>query len=332
MANVSITTASQALNRKGRVSADTRDRVIRAAKELGYVPNVQARALKTGQSLTLLVVLPGDVHNGLGLHSAYICDILTGAADQAIGQGYLLSIAGHASLSQNALLNQMRIGGALFIDPVEQDLLAKRFLLSGIPAVTIGRLSEQTDVGAVENDYDQAMETIFAHLQANGFQKPALLTTRAQVSYATDSIHAYERLSRLSGLDRPIVQYVKGYPSIDSGLQASRKLLRSKVRPDVVIATTEPLALGALQAFSEAGLQSPADIGLVSMSDSIRLASATTSVTALDLRPKLVGRTAVQVLIESIANPETARRQKVVATELFVRASTSAAGCAHTRQ
>lgn len=323
MANVSITTASQALNSKGRVNAETRERVIRAAKELGYVPNSQARALKTGQSTTLLVVLPGDEYNGLGLHSAYISDILTGAADEAIRQGYLLSIAGHATLSQTALLSQLRIGGALFIDPVETDMPAKRFLHSGIPAVTIGRLAEHGEVGAVENDSDQAMETIFAHLATNGYRTPALLTTRAKVSYATDSISAYSRLARESGLRRPIIQYVTGYPSIDSGFEACRKLFHSKSRPDAIIATTEPLALGALQALSEAGLQAPMDMGLVSMSDSIRLASAATSVTALDLKPKLVGRTAVQVLIERISHPETTKQQKVVATELFVRASTN---------
>lgn len=325
LAAVSVTTASQALNGKGRVNAETRERVLRAAKQLGYAPNPQARALKTGKSMTLLAVLPGSELNSASLHSAYISDILSGAADQAIGAGYLLSIAGHAALSRSRLLNALLIDGVLFIDPRQNDPLISKFLADRTPVVTIGRPSDQPTVPIVENNYGEGMQRIFEHLRENGYRRPALLTTRTKVSYAIDSIEAFKRLSLEIGADRPLIRYSKGYPSIDSGAEATRSLLASELRPDVVIATTEPLALGAFQAFSERGLQMPDDIGLVSMTDSIRLASAQTAVTALDLRPTSVGRAAIQVLLQGIARAASMPRHTEVPTELFIRASTAKA-------
>src|SRR5690349_1709004 len=92
-AQVSVTTVSHALTGHGRVGADTRARILAVAEELGYVANPHAKALKSGRTMTVIAELPATAEAG-GLDSAFLRDVLIGAAEQAMETGYLLAIAG----------------------------------------------------------------------------------------------------------------------------------------------------------------------------------------------------------------------------------------------
>src|SRR3954453_2463514 len=98
-AGVSVTTVSQALNGQGRVNPDTREKVIRVAGELNYVASPIARALKFGQTMTLVAEMPGTAEE-VGLDSAFLQDVLLGAAATAIEAGYILAIIGRSSARQ----------------------------------------------------------------------------------------------------------------------------------------------------------------------------------------------------------------------------------------
>lgn len=313
-AGVSATTVSHALNGKGRLRAETQDRVRRAARELGYVANPQARGLKTGRSMTILADLPGAAGVS-SLRSAFVADLLLATARTAMEAGYMLTVAARGTAAHPVL----RCDGVLVVDPAGDDPP----LPFEVPCVTVGRVEDGAPPGpSVDNDYGAGMTELLRHVRAAGYERPALLTTRTPFSYSVAATRAYRRWSRAAGF-AAVTATVDGFPDAESGERATARLLARSPRPDALIATTELLALGALRAIHAAGLRVPDDIALASMDDSGRLREAPVPVTALDLRSDELGRRALELLLEMIATGDTARRDAIVVpTALVARAST----------
>lgn len=317
---MSVTTVSHALSGKGRVRPATRERILKIVQDLGYVANPQARALKTGSTMTLLAELPGS-RDTTSLHGAFVSDVLIGAAARALEAGYLLTVAGRDSRPPDAAFSG-RYDGAILVDPPQRGGAVLALIERQIPVVTIGRADDQTVASWVDNDYSHGVITVLSHLHDVGYRRPAILTTRARVSYATASIAAYRAWAKANET-APLIQYVSGYPDVESGRAATERLFSTDERPDAVIATTEPLAVGAMRAIHALGLRRPQEVGLASIHDSERLRAAVVPITALDLRATELGRQAVDLLIQAVRNPADAKPSwKVVPTELIVRAST----------
>jgi DNA-binding LacI/PurR family transcriptional regulator len=320
-AQVSVTTVSHALNGRGRVGTETRARILAVAEELGYVANPIARALKSGRTMTILAELPATAETG-GLDSAFLRDVLVGAAERAMETGYLLAVAGRTSAARSVLPPN---DGALVVDPVADDPVLEDAARRGVPMVTVSRFADQPDViPAVGSDYVAGIKGILDHLAAAGYERPALLSTREPFAYAQSSLEGYEEWMRDAGR-RGRVRYAAGYPSVPSGRAAARALLGLKTPPDAIIAVTEPLAVGALQALSEDGVRVPEEMGVASVSDSERLRSATVPVTALDLYPAEIGRRAMGLLVDLIESGDTPSggQSLELPTRLHLRASTA---------
>jgi DNA-binding LacI/PurR family transcriptional regulator len=317
LASVSPTTVSHALNGRGRVGDRTRARITEAAAELGYVANPIARALKSGRTMTIVAELPATAEAG-GLESAFLRDVLIGAAETAMETGYLLAVAGPTAAARGTL---PPLDGALVVDPVRDDPLVEDATRRGAAVVTVSRFVDQpASMPAVSSDYVAGTGTILDHLAASGYERPALLSTRRPFAFADACREGY--LAWMAAAGRPArVRNVPSHPSISAGHAATRALLALKQPPDALVAITEPLAVGALQALAERGVRVPDDVGLVSVSDSERLRSATAPVTALDLFPTEIGRRAVGLLAELLEDGDPPSSLELP-TRLHKRAST----------
>jgi DNA-binding LacI/PurR family transcriptional regulator len=321
-ANVSLTTVSHTLSGHGRVSSETRARVLNSVKELGYVASPQAKGLKTGQSMTFLALLPVSESGDSGLHSAFISDVLIGAADMAIEKGYFLTVAGQSSFSQRPVAPSLRFDGLFLIDPAEDFDLTSTFGSIKVPIVSIGRLPRQsTPVVVVNNDYFDGMEKILDHFKGEGYKNIALLSADMSASFAVDSRKAYLSWIEKHSNTNPLIQFCGDYPTLENGRQATYNLLTNNHDVDAIVATTEPLAIGAFNAIQEIGKKLPVDVGLVSMTDSGRLESALTPISALDLRAREIGETVIQTLLKKLRGDERVGDQVSVASDLLVRAS-----------
>jgi DNA-binding LacI/PurR family transcriptional regulator len=320
-ARVSPTTVSHALNGRGRVGSDTRERIVAVAEELGYVANPIARALKSGRTMTLVAELPATAEVG-GLDSAFLRDVLIGAAEAAMENGYLLAITGRTSAERSEL---PPLDGALVVDPVAGDPVLARARRSSVPVVTVSRfVGQPSSIPAVTSDYAAGVRALLDHLTQSGYERPALVTTREPFTFATACLEGYEAWVHDAGR-RGRVRYAPGLPSIASGRSATHALLALKAPPDAIVAVTEPLAVGALQAAAEAGFTVPARIGIASVSDSERLRAARVPVTALDLYAADIGRGGVALLVELIQGSRSpkAPRSLELPTQLRIRASTT---------
>jgi DNA-binding LacI/PurR family transcriptional regulator len=316
-AQVSPTTVSHALNGRGRVGSETRARIFEVAQELGYVANPIARALKSGRTMTLVAELPATAE-AAGLESAFLRDVLVGAAEAAIERGYLLAVAGRTAAGAHPL---PPLDGVLVIDPVSDDSLLEHARRQRLPVVTVSQyVGQPPDIPAVSSDYGAGITAILDELAASGYERTALLSTREPYAYAAASLEAYAAWAAQHGCKKS-VHYAPGAPSVASGRKATRRLLGRAEPPDSIVAVTEPLAVGAMEALLAAGVRIPADVGLASVSDSERLRSSALPITALDLFPTQLGRHGVELLVALLDGGETPRSMEVP-TRLHVRAST----------
>ena len=323
-AGVSPTTASQALNGKGRVSQETRVRVAKAAKALGYRGNAIARRLASG------------VHGGvLALHVAaresptvvwdveYFTALMTAAATAALSHGYWLTLAPVSAAED--MRNSLPTDGVIIVDPLINDPLVRLFEDRDIPVVTVGRssLELKSRRGWVDNDHNAGARAMLEHLRAQGAETIALIIGPELNSYTLDTRNAYQEWAREHGAEARIYAAGSGL-SEQAGYEATAKMFADGWRPDAIYATVNRLALGSLHAIKRHGLSVPEDILLAGLSDSQSARSARPPLTALDLHPESVGRCAAEMLIALVEGGRIRSRHRLIPAQVVPRQSTQA--------
>jgi DNA-binding LacI/PurR family transcriptional regulator len=321
-AGVSRTTASDALNGRSRVSAETRTRVIAAAVELGYRANVNARGLRSGRTSTLALMVPtieaaGESSEALGLY--YYARLTGSVAAAAFGRGYAVVLI--PPLDDPARLSEFAFDGAIVADPDTGDKRLALLDRMGVPVVTIERdLARLDDRWYVTSDTDRNTRVALEHLAEHGAQRIALLTPDAPWAWVAETIETYGAWCRDHEFER-IVRPVRLQRFEDSATATSRRLLSGPDRPDAIVALGERYAVGALRAAVQLGLRVPEDLLIVAGVDSHATGELTPGITALDLHPEHQAVLAVAMLANRLAGHPVDAPQ-IVRGSLIVRGST----------
>ncbi len=321
-AGVSIGTASDALNGKGRVDPSTRELIVATADRLGYSVNLAARHLRRGS--TGIIAFAHNVPSSSPIELSgieYFVQILTAAANAATRHGYALVV----SPIQPGSLDDIHVDGALVMDPEAGSPTVALLQQRGIPTVTAGRVPElpREDGWWVDNDIEREAIRVLDHLVERGARNVALVTTRATRSYTLDSIAAYERWCATRA-QQPQVVYVEGHASEAGAYRATQSLFDRSDRPDAIYAPLDRLAVGAQLAARSAGLDVPRDVMVAAGSDSESARTASPPVTALSLHPDKIGSLAVDLLVEYLAgDPAAPVRHAIVDAEIALRESTA---------
>lgn len=323
-AEVSVGTVSNVLNRPQRVSANTRDRVLRAIKELGYVRNEAARSLRSGRSRTVgLLVL--DVAN------PFFTDVARGAEAVADENGAVVTLCNSGNSRSRELahlrhLEEQRVQGVL-MTPVEAgaewlerlELLVSR----GTPVVLVDRGTEAREGCSVAVDDVLGGRIAATHLLGQGHARLAFVGGPLSTPQAADRYGgAQESCADVAGVTMRLVE--TDSMSIEEGRAAGALLaaLPPRARPTAVICANDLLALGLLQAVVGAELRVPQDVAIVGYDDIVYAAAAAVPLSSVRQPRDQLGRTAAQLLFDEINNPEGHAHQQVVFDpELVTRAS-----------
>jgi DNA-binding LacI/PurR family transcriptional regulator len=324
---VSVSTVSRVLNDHSGVSADVRERVLKVATELDYTPNAAARTLVLKRSHLLTVVIrTGDDRE---FEHPYYQVVLDGIKHQATKRGYDLYILSHAGETygedSNYFVSRARrhqVDGAVVMGVRERDV--EEFVKLKIPVMTVdfeptGKLEKQ--VGVVQSDNFAGGELAVAHLHSLG---------RTRIAHIAGTLHTAPGMRRLAGyrngLDSAELPFreeyvVEGDFTYEQGCAAMRKLLSLPEPPDAVFAAADMMALGAMRAVHDVGLQTPDDVAVVGFDDIHFASLSVPALTTIRQHKEKIGELACEALIDLIEGRKTVPPRLTLPVDLVVRES-----------
>jgi LacI family transcriptional regulator len=330
-AGVSLSTASRVLSDGPRQPAPHLvERVHQAVAELGYTANLQARAVATGQSAMVGVV----VHD---IADPYFSSIAAGLIEVADAQGLLVCMvstpaAEAAEREYVALMRAQRARAVILIGSRTDDAQARdalraeiaAFTGSGGRAVCVGQ--DLLGVDTVRPENAAGAQALAQAMVALGHRRFAVLAGPRGLLTARDRLDGFR--AGLAAWSVPLdeARVIHGPFSRDGGYEAmSAVLAAGEPRPDCVFAVTDVMALGALARLRAGGLEVPADIALAGFDDIATLRDVHPPLTTVRLPLKRMGEMAASLVLSAASNPAPAQhapRVIPVPGEVILRDST----------
>lgn len=310
---VSVTTVSHVLNDVPgkRIADGTRDRVRRAAEELGYAPSSVARNLRLQRS-QMLALISDEIAT-----TPYAGRMILGAQEAASKAGWLLMLVNTGSdpefeAAEIQALRQRQVDGFLYATMYHQKVVVPE-ALAGMPTVLLDARSDDAAIPSVVPDEVSGGRTATEELIRHGHTRIGFVTNVDDVPATRGRLEGYRAALRDAGLPYDKRLVVAGRSDTDGGLQVTRKLLSATDRPTALFCFNDRMAMGAYHAAAELGLRIPQDLSVVGFDNQELIAEG--------LRPKLttvalphyeMGAWAVETLIANIEGHDLSGPQHTV--------------------
>lgn len=318
---VSVVTVSKVLRNHADISEETRNRVLKRIKELNYQPNLAARALITGRTFTLGLIVPDLLHPFF----AQLAKALSALVRQ---QGYGVLIA---SSEEDPELEQQEIAqllarrvDAILVASAQWSVESFRAIEEQkTPYVLIDRQFAGLAANFVGIDDRAAGFLATEHLIAQGCRR--IVHIRGpEVSTAMGRLEGYRRALSNAALPENVVPVgLSGDDRGESGgYEATRRLLDQRPTPDGIFCYNDPVAMGAIHAVLEHGLRIPDDVAIVGCGNVLYASYLRVPLTSVDQDSAGIGLRAGELALTLIESQKPRRPESVViAPKLVVRAS-----------
>lgn len=315
---VSKSTVSRAISGKGRLSKETREKVLAFIEEHDYHPNAVAKSLAQNKTCNLGLVLPG---NYVSIEPAFFHDFMEGCCEIAAQNDYdvIISMVKGKDLSPlERIVRNRKVDGILVawstLGSGISDLLRER----GIPHVVAGA-SPYLDIPCVDNDNEGAAKEMTAMLLSKGLKRLVLLGGN-EADYVTqcrqrgyEAAHKQKKISL--GANRIFL-------NIDDSRKAAAALEKAlKQGADGIICMDDYICVLALTYLREKGIEIPERLQIASFYDSVILKQYSPAVTSLHFDAKELGRIACRILMEHLEGQESMYAARI-GYQLIVREST----------
>lgn len=323
--NLTAATVSRALNNNQKISEATRKLVQDTALEMNYEQNTLARALKSGKSFNVGVIVPR-------MDSNFFASVIRGIEEELYPQGYHVIVCQTHDQENletgniNSLLNAqvdgilMSISNAKTKNKVFSNLFQKH-----VPLIFFDRKRDIDGVSSVTiDDFNGAYEAT-KHLIQQGCKRIAHLSNDRSLEIFQKRYLGYKQALLDHGLEFDESLVIETPSKVEEGRKTTRIFLNMEQRPDAIFSSSDFTALGAIQEIKEHGLKIPDDICVVGFSNEPFTRFMELSITSVDQSPIEMGRMAAQVFLEEVNNGKKIKMQKqiVLTPELMVRKSSS---------
>jgi len=319
-AGVSPITVSRVVNDADNVNSNTRARVEKVILELGYIPNLAARSLRSKQTFTLALILP-DVT------SAFWTTVARGVEDAAQGGGYSVFLCNTDENPDkftkylNSVIRQ-RVDGVL-VAPYSMDGAQLMQLTEmKIPTVVIDRRVYNWDGDSVYCDSVAGSHAIVQHLISLGHRRIAIISGPTATSTAEDRVTGYCLALQKAGIPIDDRLILRGEYRESSGLALTRELLENGAEPTAIIAANNSIAGGVLEQLKLLGLRVPGDIAVVCFDEMPEMERRFPFLTNVTQPAYDMGVNATQLLLSRInASGSMRSREVILPTRLILRYS-----------
>ncbi len=319
LALVSIATVSRTINHIPTVNPKMAKRVWEAIRELNYFPNTQARALVSGRS-KLLGLIVSEITN------PFFPELIQGFEDVAVENGYEILI-GSTNYEPERMQRCIRRmvernaeGVAVMTFGIEQPLL-DQLAERKVPLVFVDVAPNQPGISVLRVDYHHGIRQGVQHLAALGHRSIAFVTGPLRLHSAQSRLAAFKKALEECGIPVQEKYIVEGDHTMEGGVAAAEQLMALKELPTAIMCSNDMLAIGVLHKLSRSGLRVPDDVSIIGFDD-IHLASIMIPpLTSIQMSRADLALGAVSALRGHIEGSSPQREYKID-TRLVVREST----------
>ena len=322
-AGVSIATVSRAVNHISSVDPDLAKRVWKAVEEVGYVPNPQARALVSGRS-RILGLIVSEITN------PFFPELVQEFENLAVSQGYevMIGSTNYDPVRTESLIRRMLQrsvdGVAVMTFGIEEDLV-KKLVESEYPLVFIDAGPKLPNIRVLKVNYAEGIREAVQHLAALGHRSIAFISGPLRLRSALARRDAFLEAMAELGLAVPEEDLIEGDHTMEGGMAAIERVVTRPQLPTAVLCSNDMTAIGVLHGLYRTTNKVPVDISVVGFDD-IHLAQfVLPPLTTVQMSCRALAAAAIQALRAGIEpeHPKAAQKEWHIPTHLVVRQSSA---------
>lgn len=320
-AGVSTATVSRVLSGKPYVSDDLRERVQSAVQELNYRPSRVARSLRVQRS-SIIGLIVSDIQN------PFFTAVVRAAEDAAYQQKYSVFLCNSDENTEKEtmyleLMVAEHVAGVILSPTLGQNDMYRHLAEMGVPVVAIDRRVTNVDMDSVLVDNVSGAREIVRHLLEMGHRRIGAVIGTPASSTGEERLRGYAEALHSYGLDVEPELIRTGMPRIAGGHAFTHELLSLPNPPTAIFAGNNLLTIGALSAIHQRGLRIPEDIALAAFDEMDWTPFVKPALTVVEQPTYALGRTAVELLLQRMEDPDRPIQEVVLPPTLHIRESTA---------
>ena len=309
-AKVSAMTVSRVVNGHGKERDTTRERVLRAVRELGYTPNLAASSLAAARSTRIALIYTNP-------SAAYLRELLVGALRGASRTAMQLVVDTWDGFDAAAERNAARalaksVAGAILPPPLcESKAVLAELADAGVPVVAIASSRGSQNISHVRIDDFRASKEIAEYLIAAGHTRIGYIKGHPNQSASRRRLDGFQAALLEAGIpiDTTLVQ--QGYFTYRSGLKAAEKLLTLRRPPTAIFASNDDMAAAVVSVAHRRGLDVPRDLSVVGFDDTSAATTVWPELTTISQPVAAMADSAIDILLRCIRRKENEAKVRV---------------------
>ncbi len=319
--NISTSTVSRALRDATDVKPETKKAVQALAEQLDYQPNKLALSLLNRKTNSIGVIIPNLDY--------VLATMVKGIDEVALEAGYTVMVCqsdesfGREIVNTNRLLESLVDG---FIVSVSSETKVyehiKKIQNKKIPIVLFDRVINSMQAPKIRLDNVDGGVQATQHLIDQGFKKIAILAGPENLNISNKRMEGYLQTLKANNLKFDKHLAIHCDFNQQYAYEATKELIAMKQRPDAIFTISDRMAIGAMLAIKEKGLQMPKDIGLVGFNNEPITSLVTPSISSVEMYAFEIGKATAKLFIEMLHSEEDmSDREIVIKPKLFIRES-----------
>jgi LacI family transcriptional regulator len=320
---LSTSTVSRALQNNPAINDDTRLRVNKLAKKIGYYPDALAKSLKNKKSYTIGVIVPEISH-------FFFSSVIDGIEDVTYKDGYAIMVTKSNEDFEREILNSEslisnRVAGV--IASISQNTKAgKHFnniINRGIPLVLFDRVLDDLDVHKIVGDDFNKVYEMVNHLIDSGYQNIAYLAGPSHLNITINRVDGYKKALIDNDIELMDGLIMNVNLNENDGFEGAKTLIREFPKIDAICCVNDPVAIGVYKYLNKVGIKIPDKVGVTGFSNNPSSETINPPMTTVDQQGYKMGRKAAKILLQKINNEsiDSLDKTHIIEGKLIIRDS-----------
>jgi len=323
IAQVSSTTVSHVINKTRFVSPETKKKVLEAMQKLNYKPNLLARSLATGVTHTIGLVI-SDIKN------PFYPEIIQGVEELAVKSDYNIFLCNtdydiEKGLKSIGALIRKKVDGIIIASSQADKFLFKEIVESTIPFVLVDWNENKINADSIYFNFESGIKEAVEYLISLGHKKIYFISGPKDLKTAKIRKNNFINIIKKYENDNISYKIIEGNHKIDGGINAAKEIEKENYMPTAVICSNDLTAIGLMKTLQADGIKIPDRVSIIGLDNIVLSEIVSPPLSTIALERYLIGKSAVELLLNRIKNKDIPKQTRYFSTQLIVRESTSKA-------